>query len=97
MYYSVGSGAEACEAKLTAVADHAILRLMSSGAGACEAKLAAVADNSAKDLSGNWGSLRRSSSDAPQPPVLFIAGLHRRQVSWRVMADVLTVIFHIIT
>ena len=92
-----GPGAGACEAKLAAVADHAIFRLTSSGAGACEAKLAAVADNSAKDLSGSWGFLRRSSLEAPQPPVLFIAGLHRRQVSWRVMADILTAIFHIIT
>ena len=45
MHYSERSGAEACEAKLTAVADLAIFRLTGPGAGACEAKHPEVADH----------------------------------------------------
>ena len=78
MHYFVRSGAGACEARLTTVADLAIFRLAGPGAGACEAKLYSDRGVFCKGLVRELGVFRRSSLNVPQPPVLFIAGLHRR-------------------
>ena len=78
MHYFVRSGAGACEARLTTVADLAIFRLAGPGAGACEAKLYSDRGVFCKGLVRELGVFRRSSLNVPQPPVPFIAGLHRR-------------------
>ena len=78
MHYFVRSGAGACEARLTTVADLAIFCLAGPGAGACEAKLYSGRRVFFEELARKLGVFRRSSLNVPQPPVLFIAGLHRR-------------------
>ena len=73
-----GPGAGACEAKLPAVADLAMHYFMRPGAEACEAQLYSGRGVFCEGLVRKLGVFRRSSLNVPQPPVLFIAGLHRR-------------------